>query len=531
MRNLFLMFVSFGLAFLGYALQQGYLVDWKSVWHEQGYQADAVPDQVATPAPDSTVNTPPPVATPPGASDPTEAKAIASFQGSGLQNTHPFTVKDQWEVHWKSDAGIKISLAHLDGKPDEVIANQTVAGPGSSFEVPGGQLYLKVDGSGAWKVWVVQVGPDSAVATQPVQQPMIPQTPIVSGALPDVTKMAQFQRSIVIVKGSNETGTGFLTKTPMGTCVMTNQHVISNNGGLTFQLADGTSLKPISLFGATDRDLALIKIEDTGSLQMMDCSQNISADALANDPTFIPGNSQGAGVVNNTPGNIVAVGPERVEVSNPIYPGNSGSPVIDTRSGKAVGVITEMEKSDTEGWANKASMANQNSAIHAVRYFALRFDSVPTWEAMDPTAFQRQTAFLDQFHEHTLDMVSLIKYIVHEARSQSDNGGNTSSGGPYAEGEAGQITEDLFKRNKKFAEVMEHFDQDIKEATNQTDAVQRYQELLQAVTSISDAEVRTVSVPTNFYSFNRKRAAEEAQIRQDVGGVFKKIAEKLNHDF
>ena len=104
----------------------------------------------------------------------------------------------------------------------------------------------------------------------------------------------------------------------------------------------------------------------------------------------------------NTQGKVLGIGPERIEIDNPIYHGNSGGPVFHTKSGKVLGVVTEAMKVDVTDALDKASFASRNSAISgSMRYFALRLDTVSTWLPIDSRRFQNETTFLDQFHEQS----------------------------------------------------------------------------------------------------------------------------------
>jgi hypothetical protein len=406
-------------------------------------------------------------------------------------------MKDRWEVDWYSAGPLTITMGHLDGKQDETVAQQSGPGPshGSSFEPIGGEYFLKITGSGNWTVWTMQLGDSgSTLATNPVaptQSPMVapPVSPISTP-----TDLNYFQGSIVIIAGEAATGTGFLVKRPEGTCVITNQHVIWSNQNLSFQTMDGKKLVVTSLVGASDRDLAIFGVkDDDGKLPVVATASDVGATVRPQDDTVIPGNSQGAMVVTNTPGKVLAVGPVRLEVSNPIYPGNSGGPVMDLRLRQAVGVITEAEKSDTDGFVNKNSLADKNSSIAAVRYFSLRFDNVPSWQTMDLQLFYRQTFFIDSFHKQTLELISIYKAFTKGDDSHDDSGISTT----------------LYTENPRLV--------DLARTTHG-------QELALALESISKEGVGQM-VPGNFYLYNQQRAKDELEVRNDVIDAFKEATE------
>ncbi len=248
-----------------------------------------------------------------------EPVLVETFSGQGQSNTHPMTLKKGWMISWRAQGNLKVLAGHLDGTPDELILDlgthrSGYPSQGDSFCLNGGIIYLKVTGDADWSVDVKQV---QHIIGAPVGEIFIESqvapspTPVPVPLNVDPQELTKYLSGIVIVKGSNSTGTGFLIKLPVtGTKeivgLLTNQHVIANNRSLTFQTVDGALLKATMLYGAPDRDLAFVQVEDNGELPTIDFPASVP-----NDNTMIPGNSQGAGVVTDTPGKIVAIGPQR----------------------------------------------------------------------------------------------------------------------------------------------------------------------------------------------------------------------------
>ena len=93
-----------------------------------------------------------------------------------------------------------------------------------------------------------------------------------------------------------------------------------------------------ALFGAVNYDVAILKIPDVAakySLEVMDDPLN---NAKVGAPVTVPGNSLGAGVTLQINGKLLGIGPALVEVDAKFVPGNSGSPIIDRRSGQVIGM-------------------------------------------------------------------------------------------------------------------------------------------------------------------------------------------------
>lgn len=85
-------------------------------------------------------------------------QTVAEHTGNGLTNTRPFTVQDNWEIHWNASGDIfQVYIFDMEGDLIGVAANQTGPGAGTSFNARGGTYYLQVNAMGAWTVRVVQL--------------------------------------------------------------------------------------------------------------------------------------------------------------------------------------------------------------------------------------------------------------------------------------------------------------------------------------------------------------------------------------
>ena len=165
--------------------------------------------------------------------------------------------------------------------------------------------------------------------------------------------------------------------------MVTNIHVIANNPNLKITTNTGAFITMVSAKGASDRDLAMLSIKD-GPYSYLDVSTDISQTVQPGDDVITPGNSQGGEVMLNTAGKVLGIGPERIEIDNPIYHGNSGGPVFHVKSSKVLGVVTEATKVDVSNDLDKASFASRSSAISGtMRYFGLRLDTVSEWVPID----------------------------------------------------------------------------------------------------------------------------------------------------
>lgn len=329
-----------------------------------------------------------------------------------------------------------------------------------------------------------------AAANPPLSGSPVPASSIATPA-PTIVRLTEDQaRAVVLIKGDNSEGTGFLVKMPTGPVVMTNIHVISNNPNLQITTSSGQPITILSYKGATNRDLAMIAIKD-GDYKYLDLATDVSGIVQPGDEVVTPGNSEGGEVVLDTDGKVLGIGPDRIEFDNPIYHGNSGGPIFHVKSGKVIGVVTEaMEVKNTDA-LDKASFANRNSAIaHTVRYFGYRLDNVPAWETYDWRQFQNETAFLDQFDQRSK---CLDSYLNAPDDSKPED-------------TVWQQDEKIVKANS------DYFDQ-----TNGADTAQRLDALRLmwgAISDIADTGMETIQNPNNFYSYEQQRARDEIAYRK-----------------
>jgi len=216
---------------------------------------------------------------------------------------------------------------------------------------------------------------------------------------------AKLAKAIVIIEGQTfdggtSQGTGFITTVSGQLVIATNQHVLRGNKSFKIRSAAGVTYRPRAILAATDRDVALLQIDAADALaDALPSAKNVVATAAKGDDLIAPGNSKDGGVILTTSGKFVAFGPDRIEVDNPIFQGNSGGPIIHMKSGQVIGIITHMERVVLDDWA-RASFENRQSAIkRPIRYFGARLDNLgelktvnwKTWSGNEERLTEMQT--------------------------------------------------------------------------------------------------------------------------------------------
>jgi len=215
--------------------------------------------------------------------------------------------------------------------------------------------------------------------------------------------------AIVVIEGDKGVGTGFFCNIRGRDFIVTNQHVISGHRRLAIRTMDGEPVEAGDIFGAIGHDIALIAVTQTqGELA---AAANVAADSEIGDRVVVPGNKLGGGVVTQVAGNVLGIGPDRVEINAKFVPGNSGSPIIHLDSGEVIGVATYVRKDMPGNFAEEAALqAEREDDGSIVRWFGYRIDSVEQWERIDWDAWQRQHNAVTDFHH---DSLAIYHYLTN----------------------------------------------------------------------------------------------------------------------
>jgi S1-C subfamily serine protease len=477
-----------------------------------------------------------------------QEKVVQTFEGVNGLTTPAFQVQDKWEVRWDCPDVLSVTLLAPDGT---IVAGSSGAVKGSLYLPKGGSFTLQLNrAAGAttsWHVSVVEIGASAAsTATTDYVPPSTAPVPVSSTAVsnPTTTNAAPVASSIpappsapatnsaptiapaggltgdqahavVVIKGDLGEGTGFLVRTADGPAVVTNIHVIFANPNVKIFTTTGAQIQTTGLKGASDRDLAMISIQDN-HYTYLDLATDIKDTVQAGDEVITPGNSEGGEVVLDTQGTVLGIGPQQVEFSNPIYHGNSGGPVFHTKSGKVLAVVTKALKVDTSSDIDKASFENKDSAISGtMRYFGLRLDTVPQWEPYDWNRFLTETTFLKNFHDQSRGLDSFMNGVVYERAHL------------VSTDEYGHPDSQYFLRNDKIVAVRDNYHK----MTVDTDSSQKLdaaRELSMDLEGIADTDMDAIQNPVNFYSFDQLRAADEIKYRKALRNEIEKFSGSIS---
>jgi S1-C subfamily serine protease len=471
-----------------------------------------------------------------------DEKVVQTFSGADAQTTTlPFTVHDSWELRWGTQSAyMSVTVVAIDGS---IVAGAAGMQPGSLYVPKGGTYKLVVhryvEKSGPWEIDVVDgVPPEKTPASGSAQElsanyappaeltptnaapvaaapPPSPATPLPTFASLSTTLTEQQAHAVVVIKGDVAEGTGFLVHGPDGPAVITNLHVLAANPSVKILTTTGQQITTTGLKGASDRDLALISIQDN-HYSYLDLATDIAGTVQNGDEVITPGNSEGGEVVLDTKGTVMGVGPEKIEVSNPIYHGNSGGPVFHTKSGKVIAVVTQALKVRADNEIDKASFANKNSAITgAMRYFGLRVDTVPKWEAYDWGVFLQQTTFINNFH----DTSRCLDSFMNGARYEQAHVTSTDEYGPP--------NATYYLKNAKLVAAHDNFHHMTADA-DQSQRLDAGREIIMDMEGVASTDMQPMQNTNNFYAYEAIRAQQEIKYRQALAKEVESAGDKIS---
>lgn len=168
---------------------------------------------------------------------------------------------------------------------------------------------------------------------------------------------------LLIIQCDDKTGSGFICEIDGMRYLVTNKHIIEGQTQLRATFSDGKSLRIGRMELAKDADLVrFIVPTNQPAFKIRD------GEPRMHESVCVFGNSDGSMVLTDLRGEVVGVGPDKIEITAKFVHGNSGSVVLG-EDGKVLGVATYASKnSNPDDWVKEDSRFSQ------VRRYALRLD-------------------------------------------------------------------------------------------------------------------------------------------------------------
>jgi hypothetical protein len=491
---------------------------------------------------------------------------VREFSGTGQTTTAMFTVDDRWEVRWNARQAISVAAMSSNGT---IVAGASGVLRGSLFVPTGGPYYLKItDGTVSpsapatnpaptsvakaaptpaphtapvsntnappvfvpdvetpaasevsWHLQVVQLGPTvAATETLTVYTPYftVPDSVIAPSnpapAPPPPTLTPEQFRSMVTIKGDNAQGNGFLVRSPDGVSVVCPLQLLAANPNLQIVSSTGAPIKILSAKSATDRDLALIAVQDD-HLNCLPYPARDDNSAGPGDTVLIPVVGQ-VDAMDGIPGKIVDFGLGRVNFDNPVGPQSAGAPVIFPKNGEALAIVVAEKKPDlnlsiVKAWAGNPAPGSAT----IIPYYGLLLKDVAGWETLDLGRFADESSTIQDFHDTTRCLDSYLN-----GRRRRNSNPQFQSGPPdsqyYTKNARIQAAVDSYK---KLAADADH---------EQTDDAAR--ELVNDLQTVADSDMDQLQGMNFVYSYDRRRVQEELTYRKAIKAELDSLGDNLN---
>jgi hypothetical protein len=466
-------------------------------------------------------------------------------------------VSDRWEVRWNARQAISVAAMASDGT---IVAGSSGVLRGSLFVPAGGSYYLKItDGTVgppgpatsaapapgtnaapaintnappvivpdiarpaapemSWHLQVMQLAPTVAstetltVYTPYFSVPDSAITPVTPPPEPPTPTLTQDQlRAMVAIKGDNAQGNGFLVRSPDGVFVACHLSLLADNPNLAIYSSAGATLPIVSAKAATDRDLALLAVQDDHFSTLPLPGKDDDA-AAPGDEVLIPAVGE-SDALGGKPGKIVDFGADRVDFDAAVDASSVGAPVIRVKSGAALALVTAEKKIDLSERIAKAWPGNPApGSATIIPNYGLPLKDVAGWEPLDLGRFADESAFLQNFHDTTRSLDSYLNGRVREQFNPPDGDGPPSSQ-YYLKNAQIKAAAATYKKSAVGADLGQGLDAS--------------RELLADLQMVADTDVDRLQTASSAYAFNRRRVQEELAYRKAIKAELSDLGDNI----
>ena len=217
-------------------------------------------------------------------------------------------------------------------------------------------------------------------------------------ALPADPSLAE---AIAVIEGDRSNGTGFFCRSDGKVYLYTAAHVLSGNARLQVKLRSGAVVRKFGVLEAAEgADLVRLPLEEEVP-QVLEIAPEAGS-AKVGDAVFASGNAGGGGTVGFEPGKIMGVGPESIEIDAQVIQGNSGGPILDAASRRALGVVTHLTAERKDLWAKETRFSG-------VRRFGCRLDRRWEWKQVPVEGFLKEGKALLAIQEQSELMIAALQ--------------------------------------------------------------------------------------------------------------------------
>ena len=309
----------------------------------------------------------------------------------------------------------------------------------------------------------------------------------------------RISNSVLIIQGDLSVGTGFIVSADGKKYVYTAAHVFSGNSKLSINNANGTAFKKFgNLEAAEGADLVRLEI-----LEEVKDFLEIAAPTYPleiNTPIAALGNGGGNGVISVEQGKILGTSGDSLEVDAAIIQGNSGGPVVEQATGKAVGLVTHLTSGRKDLWSEGTRQSE-------VRRFACRLNKEWKWKVMKIGTFLAEGKSLAEFDNLTrlCFAVAQLQPLKNGMRLDTQVGEGTTALQIIQQNQNNELVKALISMNNDLASR--------KTGVSEADLRKKFSSLLAQIQSQA-TRTNEAMKPQEFAWFHRDRAKVSVEARK-----------------
>jgi hypothetical protein len=217
----------------------------------------------------------------------------------------------------------------------------------------------------------------------------------------DLEALLNHNDPFVILKGTNGSCNGFICRLADKAWLFSTIELATRIKQPTFVQLDGVPVTPGPAEIAAGPDIVRYAVPKPPA-HPLEAMQNLEANLHIGDSIRVLGN-KGGGVITPMGGEVIGIGPDRVEITLKFIPGVSGSPIVHVKTGKVIGIASYNPRPyDEYGEVGQAG----NTAL--MRRFGWRIDHVPAWEPVNWPELYAESDQLAQISKVTEDQYNFF---------------------------------------------------------------------------------------------------------------------------